>query len=234
MSNCNLIVENSGVPDIVLNSNIKDTTVIDIGCNQGEMAINFLRLGAQKVVCIEPNDKLCSIIENNIINAGFSKDNFVILNYGLSDKKEDLNNITFVNCWTLGTRESTGLDISPGAREITNESTFNVKLITLDELLDSGVIGGKINFIKIDVDGYEFKVLKGGLKFIEQYRPEILFELSYLPKHCGDDPIEMIEFISNNLKYGFFKINGEEVSKEYVINNFPWNTSCDIILRPIK
>jgi FkbM family methyltransferase len=58
-----------------------------------------------------------------------------------------------------------------GETKIDDDGTVEVKCITLDSL-DLPKISG----LKIDVEGYEYKVLKGAEKTINKYRPVILYE----------------------------------------------------------
>jgi hypothetical protein len=57
----------------------------------------------------------------------------------------------------------------------------------------------QLDFIKIDVDGFEDKVFEGAKESIKKFRPFILFEFS--PKEIishGKTPNEVIEFLLKN------------------------------------
>lgn len=211
---------------------IKGTCVLDIGANVGAMSELFLSYSPDHIFCIEPNKTLCSKISNTLLEKGFTKNDFTVLNFGLSDSVCDLKNVKYVNCWTLDQNGNTGLDISPGAEEEIGVEPFDVKLFSLDSLLELNYFEGMdIKFIKIDVDGYESKVLNGGINFLNKYNPIILFELCYLPENFGDSISSMLDLIFDDLGYSMYKLNGEKVSKQFAVDNFPWNTSCDVILQ---
>jgi hypothetical protein len=53
-----------------------------------------------------------------------------------------------------------------------------------------------------------------------------------LPKICSDSIEDMINLIFDELGYKMYKTDGINVNKDYVLNNFPWHTSCDVILKP--
>ena len=54
-----------------------------------------------------------------------------------------------------------------------SKATENVEFVRLDDFLaEAGV--GRVNFIKLDVDGFEFKVLLGARKTLEAHRPVML------------------------------------------------------------
>jgi FkbM family methyltransferase len=59
--------------------------------------------------------------------------------------------------------------------------TQSMRLLTLDGLLESGVINPECAVIKIDTDGYDLKVLQGGIRFLAASRPVIFGEFS---AHC--------------------------------------------------
>jgi FkbM family methyltransferase len=59
--------------------------------------------------------------------------------------------------------------------------TQSMRLLTLDGLLESGVINPDCAVIKIDTDGYDLKVLQGGIRFLAASRPVIFGEFS---AHC--------------------------------------------------
>ena len=52
---------------------------------------------------------------------------------------------------------------------------YKVNSICIDDFINIPD-GKKITFIKIDVEGSEFKVLEGAIKTIKKYRPTIIFE----------------------------------------------------------
>lgn len=59
----------------------------------------------------------------------------------------------------------------------TNLPTTNVNVITLDDLLKSRKEVNKIDFIKVDVEGYEYDFLLGARETIEAFRPMVLMEI---------------------------------------------------------
>jgi FkbM family methyltransferase len=212
---------------------IDNTLIIDIGANEGGMAERYFNYNPKHIICIEPNKVMCGKIEKKLTNIGIEKDKYTIINIGLSDEESILKNVTFVNCWTLGLPSTTGLGISPGAQEVVGRELFDVELTTLDKMFEGGIFNGyEIKFIKIDVDGYEAKVLRGAKKFFEKYKPIVFFELSYLPKNCGDDINKMLDFIYDELHYKMVRTDGFNMTKQFVIDNFPWHTSCDVLLMP--
>lgn len=56
--------------------NVKDKTVLDVGAWKGDSALFFLRRGAKKVICVEPEKEYAKFIKNiqncEVINERFS------------------------------------------------------------------------------------------------------------------------------------------------------------------
>ena len=69
-----------------------------------------------------------------------------------------------------------------------------------------------IDFIKIDVDGYELDVLLSGEEFLRNNKPIIFIEIApYLYPEFGYSCLELIKFIQK-LGYTFLDENTKEVS----------------------
>jgi FkbM family methyltransferase len=74
-----------------------------------------------------------------------------------------------------------------------------VRVRTLDELLDSGELPRRCSVVKIDTDGYDLKVLQGGTKFLARDRPVVFGEFS---AHClnwhGQSLSDVVAFADAN------------------------------------
>lgn len=68
----------------------------------------------------------------------------------------------------------------------------------------------KVDFIKIDTEGYELNIIKGGLNIIKQSRPIILFEYTH-----GKSTDEVFD-IMKRLNYALFKMG----PKNYDVGNY--------------
>jgi FkbM family methyltransferase len=132
------------------------STALDVGANIGNHTMCFAQF-FDKVVAFEPNRKTYELLRLN--SQAFS--NIAPLNYGLGESKgisimsEDL--------------------LNSGGAMISSETTQGVP-ITIEALdsLDFGNVD--ISLIKLDVEGFEEKVLKGGLHLIQRHAPVILLE----------------------------------------------------------
>lgn len=77
-----------------------------------------------------------------------------------------------------------------------------MEVIPLDNIIPEDV---KMHFIKIDVEGGEFGVLKGGLKLIKRCNPLILFEFGMgASEFYGTTPSLLFNFFDSELSYNIF------------------------------
>jgi FkbM family methyltransferase len=81
--------------------------------------------------------------------------------------------------WGLGAEQAEYHHTSKGVlkRGISRESTDErLTVVRLDDLVTAADIDTKVDLMKIDVEGMEVDVLKGGMATIERDRPVILTE----------------------------------------------------------
>jgi FkbM family methyltransferase len=96
----------------------------------------------------------------------------------------------------------------PGFQILGNEDQFPV--VSIDDYVDESKIS-KIDFIKMDIEGFEIAALKGAAKTIEHFSPKLAISLY----HKWDDFFTIPLFLKE--KYPFYKfyldhhtIHGEE------------------------
>lgn len=138
---------------------IKNKIVIDVGSNLGEFAIYCVRLGAKKVYAFEPVTETFKILEKQI-EINNLKGKIIPVKLALGDKNETLK-INFE-----GAGDATA---HINGRLSTNSEI--IKVIKLDDFIKKE----KVSFIKMDVEGYEEKVLRGAHKVIKRDKPILSF-----------------------------------------------------------
>jgi FkbM family methyltransferase len=98
---------------------------------------------------------------------------------------------------------------NPGAFNLFENGEKNtiIACIKGDDYLAENKIS-KINFIKVDVEGFELEVFKGLTKTIQNSKPIIIFEYdkNYQAK-LNENPKAIIQFLAN-FSYQFFSIDG--------------------------
>ncbi len=131
----------------LLSKKINSEILIDIGANIGFYSILFSDLFAQ-IYSFEPNERNFKVLKKNIENNKLK--NIKILNFGLGEKKEVL----------IGNSNTKGelIQTSGFALNKDNKKGERVLVKKGDDVLQ---FKNKILTIKIDVEGFEFFVLKG-------------------------------------------------------------------------
>lgn len=186
-------------------------TIIDIGANFGMLSLQFAReFNNSKIFSVEPTDYAYKkLLRNLSINKNLS-DNIKPFNIFLgSDNQKKPASI--YSSWSLNSKD-------PQHPKHFGEMkhTNNAQIKTLDEFVLKNKISN-VDFIKLDVDGYEYFVLKGGYNFLKKKKPPIFMELApYLYEEHGYTKEILLELIYS-LNYKFYDLRS--LKKIININN---------------
>lgn len=138
--------------------------ILDIGANIGSTALWFYQIaGASKVIAVEPNLKTFNIMETNIKVNGL-EDKIYPMNIALGSE-EGYAKISFKSSHNTGLTTFSACD---------KNSVGAVRSTTVDNIIQEDQ---HIDFMKIDVEGSELKVLNGARSTIERCRPIIFIEI---------------------------------------------------------
>lgn len=88
---------------------------------------------------------------------------------------------------------------------------------------------GKLDFVKIDTDGWEPDVLMGGRQTLDAFRPFIIFELG--PDHmarCGFDPRSPFKILGD-IGYDFYHIDLSPLDCDSVFDVIPKDKSINVL-----
>lgn len=136
-------------------------TVVDAGANIGLFSLYASSLGAKKVYAFEAVTETFKILKRNLaLNGALKSVKTVNLALGAENGKAELKFNTrgegssMIDCGDAGVN-----------REITYSGRRMVKVAPLDSLVKD-----RVNFIKIDVEGYEKEVLLGAERIIKEYK----------------------------------------------------------------
>jgi FkbM family methyltransferase len=178
--------------------------VLDIGANIGFHTLFFSELVGTtgKVTAFEPvPSNFVKLIANIALN---NYQNIISENFALGDKNEVLK---------IAADEKS---VNPGAFNLFDHSGS----IEITCKIGDEVIGDeKVDFIKIDVEGYESFVFEGLTATIQKNKPKIVFEydINYQRK-TGLPESHIFDFL-NSMQYSFFMIHNNRLEKLINFNN---------------
>ncbi len=138
----------------------KESVVIDVGAHIGTLAIPLAQR-AKKVIAFEPVPNSFALLKQNAELNGVSID---ARNKRLAERPGRAR-FDVMNASNAGANP-----LTPGEGELA--------LSTLDDEVES------TDFIKIDVEGMELGVLRGGQRLIKNSRPSVLFEVNLYQLHA--------------------------------------------------
>ncbi len=180
---------------------------VDVGAHVGRHAFEMVRLVGQegRIFAYEPIPSLYESLK------------------ALSLEREDLRNILQVYPYALSNKEGVvdfcfAVD-TPGFSGIlervydepTRVEHLSVESRKLDEVMDATL---PISYIKIDTEGAEWDVIKGGEGLIRKWRPHVSFEFgenSY--RAYKVEPKNVYRFFQS-INYKLFDILGNEMTAE--------------------
>lgn len=147
-------------------------TFIDVGANEGLFALYAARRvgSAGRVVAIEPSSRERQILERNIARNGLG--NVTVVPHALADGSGTAE--LRIAPKTHGLHNTLGDFIYAYEGEIVTVRE-TVALETLDELWKRLALG-RVDIVKIDVEGAEVKVLGGARSLLSTARPILLVE----------------------------------------------------------
>ena len=153
----------------------------------------------------------------------------VVYNLAIGGHDGVLEGVRPYNCWTLLTEEQAkekGAELSVLYKLA---PPFNIRITTLDRFYND--LNLKPDFVKIDVDGCEVKVLRGARNALS-HLPPLYFELwSGAEKYFGDSLEEMCRLIYE-IGYDVWALDGSFCAKspEELLSLVPRDTSFDVLL----
>lgn len=177
----------------------KDTVFFDIGSNKGEYAYYAEKLmPAKNIYLFEPEKKLNRQLKAILKNCHVS-------DIALSDTRgTHLFKIPVINGVVDNCLSS--LEVENKEVNETESIVYKVKTDTLDNFTETYNL--KPDFIKIDVEGHELSVLKGGENYISTEHPTLIIELEQ--RHHKDIQIESIFDSFKNKGYHCFYYSKEK------------------------
>jgi hypothetical protein len=94
------------------------------------------------------------------------------------------------------------------------KTTYGARAMTLDQFIESRSVS-TVHLIKLDVDGYECKVLRGAQRLLATQKPVIILELCpYLLRESGESLDELLRV----LKAASYRLFDEQTLREVTMD----------------
>lgn len=170
--------------------------VFDVGANIGEVTFGMSkRVGNLGMIhSFEPEPFIFSRISRNLSLNSFN--NICLNNVALGDKEQEL----FLKAQVENNRGGTRINMYSREGE-------KVKVTTLDFYVKQNALK-KLDLIKVDVEGFEMKVLQGAQEVLQKFKPLLFIEVNDNNlKEQSDSAQSLIEFL---FKMGYTKIEHSE------------------------
>ena len=182
-----------------------ELTMIDIGANIGSVSLILAKIFTNsKIYAIEPTNYAFNKLKNNLnLNDEIKERVFLRQLFISNDKKPE----KVWSSWNFENSNDKHLKHLGTLKEIKKDSYHKLEDFILAENLK------KVDFIKLDVDGYELDVLSSGENFLKNNKPVIFIEIApYLYPEFGYNCKELVSFIQK-LNYNFYDENLNKIIK---------------------
>jgi FkbM family methyltransferase len=207
-------------------------SILDIGANVGDSAAYIRTFVDSKIYCVEGDDFFLKYLNKNV---KLFVDVFVINSF----VKGKSSNYSY---------EISRLGGTAKIQKINNDGGETLIFISLEEIFQRVKNeGGRVSFIKIDTDGFDFDIICENQNLLEKYKPTLFFEYDINMSDDGfTDSIKAIEILSK-LGYSFVvydnygnlldTISSEESHRFYRLNQYLKSTRiyggglwyCDVL-----
>jgi FkbM family methyltransferase len=175
------------------NAAYQTKNIIDIGANFGYHTLLFSRECSNNVYAFEPQIQNFELLEENVKNNQVT--NVVLYNYACGDQNCEVKMpiFTCTNSINMG-------DITPNIGYVGNNYS-----ITKSIILDETNFPSTIDLIKLDVQGWEKKVLLGATNLLKTHKPALIVEFEYFQlKKTNTTCKELFDFIREQDYYIFY------------------------------
>lgn len=177
-------------------------TVIDIGANIGYFTVLFARLvgGKGRVLAFEPEPGNFLFLEKNIAVNHFTCIN--AYNLALSDR------VSTMDLYVGDKSQTTSSFIKENILYEESVDRVSVKTVKLDEFLEENHIEN-VDFVKIDVQGFEEIVFRGAEKLLRS--PNLSIIMEFWPYGLQKAGTDIDNFLRTLEQFGFyFNVLGED------------------------
>lgn len=179
------ILYDTALTRILNNVREKDKNIkfIDVGANIGD-TVAMVKSSRNNIrfLCVEANSTYAALLKKN-----YKEDSSVIIEEVFCGDTREVKTIKF---------DANG---STATVDQNSASGEQVNFFTLDEIMKKHSEFSSIDFIKVDTDGFDYKVLRGATEILKNQQPLVFFELdkSLLLKN-REDIMSIFDLFSSN------------------------------------
>lgn len=175
--------------------NFEAKCILDIGANVGDVAIAALNSYPESmVICFEPVQNTFNALRERLDPFG---DRVQLHKVALSSNsgEGEINLTTFHGANSIAPQAKFHKQCNPHVQEIRKE---RIELRRLDDYCSS-FLCERVDVIKIDVEGHELDVLKGGIHFISTRVDFVIIEISLMRDQSWESQavFEIFEILRN-------------------------------------
>lgn len=202
-----------------------DWRIADVGANQGLYTLFLSRLASLgQVYAFEPDPMLFTALKENVQRNGAA--NILLFNAATADR--------------IATLKLQSGRFNRGDNRIVSGDLACGRVVEVDAIpLDHAITGNRLDFLKIDVQGFELQVLRGAGHLIQANRDLVIF-LEFWPhglRAAGSDPEELLHTLSQ-AGFSIFRHISLEKAEPFVYRANEWRHAvqfCNLVAtrRPI-
>lgn len=183
----------------------EDGVVLDVGAHAGQFAKQFARLAPRgHVYSFEPGSYALSILRIAVRLNRLG--NVTVLGMGLGEEPGELKlsiPVKSSGSYGFGLAHMGAAGEEEGGRRLVSQS---VPITTLDLFAEQRGLD-RVDFIKADIEGWELRLLKGGSRMLERFRPTLLLEVNPAAlSRAGDTPDALFDYL-NGFGYRAFTLS---------------------------
>lgn len=180
---------------LILNEIKEGMFCLDLGSNIGYYAIIESNIVGKsgKIFAIEPSPINFPILKMNLENQ--KKNNYLVNNIAIGEKDEEMEFIV--------SKKSNWSKIRIDNEEVNlGDEIVKIPVKTLDSFVNENNIE-KIDILRMDVEGYEYNILKNAKKVLEKYEPKLLIEVHkmYLGTTKTFDMLKNLQRLGYEIKF---------------------------------
>ncbi|MCL2651050.1 MAG: FkbM family methyltransferase [Candidatus Azobacteroides sp.] len=203
--------------------------IFDVGANIGVMSLFFAKQAYNGFVySFEPTYYAVEKFNRNMqLNPDLS--NHIKMDQCfVSYESMETSNLVAYSSWPVNDTENEKHSIHCGVAK----DTTDIPSISLDDYVALEKIN-KLDLIKIDTDGHEFKVLQGAQTILKTLRPKIILEIGIYIMQEHNLSFADYHRIFQTCKYKLYTVKGKQITPQNYTKHIPKYGTIDMIAIPL-